>query len=163
MNADVRELCGVSAATANRILASFVAEGNLVKYHEGGHWAYRNHDKWSKKSTDGSILFCATITHSYSTKENIIAFKLSTDFSIYGVLGAMPLTSGQFAVKLPCLQGQRTRCPLPVERKNDAIILYIQLSAFQLTTRFILLLLFDCDIFKLPAIFNIYIFVGSVT
>lgn len=45
MNADVRELCGVSAATANRILASFVAEGNLVKYHEGGHWAYRNHDK----------------------------------------------------------------------------------------------------------------------
>ena len=116
-----------------------------------------------KKSTDGSILFCATITHSYSTKENIIAFKLSTDFSIYGVLGAMPLTSGQFAVKLPCLQGQRTRCPLPVERKNDAIILYIQLSAFQLTTRFILLLLFDCDIFKLPAIFNIYIFVGSVT
>ena len=45
MNADVRELCGVSAATANRILASFVAEGNLIKYHEGGHWAYRNHDK----------------------------------------------------------------------------------------------------------------------
>ncbi|KUE75247.1 hypothetical protein ASJ35_14660 [Ruthenibacterium lactatiformans] len=48
-------------------------------------------------------------------------------------------------------------------KENDAIILYIQLSAFQLTTRFILLLLFDCDIFKLPAIFNIYIFVGSVT
>ena len=45
MNADVRELFGVSAATANRILASFVAEGNLIKYHEGGHWAYRNHDK----------------------------------------------------------------------------------------------------------------------
>ena len=45
MNADVRELCGVSAATANRILASFVAGGNLIKYHEGGHWAYRNHDK----------------------------------------------------------------------------------------------------------------------
>ena len=45
MNADVRELCGVSAATANRILASFVAERNLIKYHEGGHWAYRNHDK----------------------------------------------------------------------------------------------------------------------
>jgi hypothetical protein len=21
------------------------AEGNLIKYHEGGHWAYRNHDK----------------------------------------------------------------------------------------------------------------------
>jgi len=40
MNADVRELCGVSAATANRILAGFVADGKLVKYREGGHWAY---------------------------------------------------------------------------------------------------------------------------
>ena len=42
MNADVRALCGVSAATANRILAGFAAEGNLVKYREGGHWAYKN-------------------------------------------------------------------------------------------------------------------------
>ena len=41
MNADVRNLCGVSAATANRILAGFAAEGKLVKYREGGHWAYR--------------------------------------------------------------------------------------------------------------------------
>ena len=40
MNADVRELCGVSVATANRILAGFVADGKLVKYREGGHWAY---------------------------------------------------------------------------------------------------------------------------
>ena len=40
MNADVRELCGVSGATANRILAGFVADGKLVKYREGGHWAY---------------------------------------------------------------------------------------------------------------------------
>ena len=37
MNADVRELCGVSVATANRILAGFVADGKLVKYREGGH------------------------------------------------------------------------------------------------------------------------------
>lgn len=29
MNADVRELCGVSAATANRILAELVEEGKL--------------------------------------------------------------------------------------------------------------------------------------
>ena len=42
MNADVRELCGVSAATANRILSSFVEERKLSKYLEGGHWAYRN-------------------------------------------------------------------------------------------------------------------------
>ena len=41
MNADVRALCGVSAATANRILAGLVSERKLVKYHEGGHWAYR--------------------------------------------------------------------------------------------------------------------------
>lgn len=41
MNADVRSLCGVSAATANRILASLVANGSLVKYREGGHWAYK--------------------------------------------------------------------------------------------------------------------------
>lgn len=40
MNADVRDLCGVSAATANRILSSFVEERKLSKYREGGHWAY---------------------------------------------------------------------------------------------------------------------------
>lgn len=40
MNADVRELCGVSAATANRILSSFVKGRKLSKYREGGHWAY---------------------------------------------------------------------------------------------------------------------------
>lgn len=40
-NADVRQLCGVSAATANRILVGFVAEGRLAKCQEGGHWAYR--------------------------------------------------------------------------------------------------------------------------
>ena len=41
MNADVRTLCGVSAATANRILATLSTEGKLVKYREGGHWAYK--------------------------------------------------------------------------------------------------------------------------
>ena len=41
MNADVRELCGVSAATANRILAGLVVKGNLAKYYEGSHWAYK--------------------------------------------------------------------------------------------------------------------------
>lgn len=40
MNADVRTLCGVSAATANRILAGLASGGKLVKYREGGHWAY---------------------------------------------------------------------------------------------------------------------------
>lgn len=44
-NADVRQLCGVSAATANRILAGFAAEGRLVKCREGGHWAYRQADQ----------------------------------------------------------------------------------------------------------------------
>ena len=41
MNADVRALCSVSAATANRILAGLAAEGKLVKYREGGHWGYK--------------------------------------------------------------------------------------------------------------------------
>ena len=40
MNADVRELCGVSAATANRILSGFVEKGKLSKYRESGHWVY---------------------------------------------------------------------------------------------------------------------------
>ena len=40
MNADVRALCGVSAATANRILAGFASKAKLAKYREGGHWAY---------------------------------------------------------------------------------------------------------------------------
>lgn len=41
MNADVRVLCGVSAATANRMLAGLSAEGKLVRCREGGHWAYK--------------------------------------------------------------------------------------------------------------------------
>lgn len=41
MNADVRELCGVSAATANRLLAGLVAEDKLKKWRNGGHWAYK--------------------------------------------------------------------------------------------------------------------------
>lgn len=41
MNADIRAICGVSAPTANRILAKRVAEGKLIKYHKGGHWVYK--------------------------------------------------------------------------------------------------------------------------
>ena len=41
MNADVRTLCGVSAATANRVLADLVAGRKLAKYREYGHWAYK--------------------------------------------------------------------------------------------------------------------------
>ena len=42
MNADVRELCGVSAATANRILNGLVVVGRVRKQRIGGHWAYFN-------------------------------------------------------------------------------------------------------------------------
>ena len=42
MNADVRRLCDVSSATANRVLAGFVVDGKIVKCREGGHWIYRN-------------------------------------------------------------------------------------------------------------------------
>lgn len=41
INADDRELCGVSAATANRVLAQFLAEEKLIKYCKDGHWAYK--------------------------------------------------------------------------------------------------------------------------
>ena len=41
MNADVRELCEVSAATANRLLTTLVKNGKLVKAHQEGHWGYR--------------------------------------------------------------------------------------------------------------------------
>lgn len=45
MNADVRELCGVSAATANRILAKLVAEDKLQKCRIRGHWTYFRNGK----------------------------------------------------------------------------------------------------------------------
>ena len=41
MNADVPELCVVSAATANRMLSSLVMGGILIKYQQNGHWAYK--------------------------------------------------------------------------------------------------------------------------
>ena len=41
MNADIRALCDVSAATANRILTGLTIEGKLIRCREGGHWAYR--------------------------------------------------------------------------------------------------------------------------
>jgi len=41
MNADVQRLCGVSAATANRILKDLVANGKLTQCRISGHWAYR--------------------------------------------------------------------------------------------------------------------------
>ena len=41
MNADVRKLCGISAATANRILAKFTDENLLVKNRKNGHWVYK--------------------------------------------------------------------------------------------------------------------------
>lgn len=41
INADVRKLCGVSAATANRILISLTKEGKIIKCQIAGHWAYK--------------------------------------------------------------------------------------------------------------------------
>ena len=40
MNADVRALCDVSAATANRILTGLASEGKLTQCRQKGHWAY---------------------------------------------------------------------------------------------------------------------------
>ena len=41
MNADVRELCDVSAATANRILTELSNAGRLSRSRAAGHWVYR--------------------------------------------------------------------------------------------------------------------------
>ena len=41
-NADVRELCGVSATTANRILTRFVLNDRLKRYQIKGHWVYQS-------------------------------------------------------------------------------------------------------------------------
>ena len=41
MNADVRALCGVSSATANRLLVNLVANNKLLKCREGSHWVYK--------------------------------------------------------------------------------------------------------------------------
>ena len=42
-NADVREICNVSAATANRVLSNLVRSNKLVKCRNGGVWAYHLH------------------------------------------------------------------------------------------------------------------------
>lgn len=41
MNADVRNLCGVSAPTANRILADLVNEKKIIRCRAHGHWVYK--------------------------------------------------------------------------------------------------------------------------
>lgn len=41
MNANVRSLCNVSPATANRILVDLVTQDILVKCHVNGHWVYK--------------------------------------------------------------------------------------------------------------------------
>ena len=41
MNADVRKLCNVSPATANRILVELVEKEQLIKCRVAGHWGYR--------------------------------------------------------------------------------------------------------------------------
>ena len=41
MNADVRTLCGVSAPTANRILAGLVNEKKIIRCRARGHWVYK--------------------------------------------------------------------------------------------------------------------------
>ena len=40
MNGDVRELCGVSAATSNRILTNLTEAKKLRKFMINGHWGY---------------------------------------------------------------------------------------------------------------------------
>lgn len=41
MNADVREMCGVSAAIANKILDRLASEKKIIKSRVIGHWKYK--------------------------------------------------------------------------------------------------------------------------
>lgn len=45
MNADARELCDVSAATANRILVRMTEDRKLTKVWVAGHWKYKHSSK----------------------------------------------------------------------------------------------------------------------
>ena len=55
MNADVRALCSVSSATANRILSNLVEEGKLYKCLEHGHWVYKlGYPRCTKGNTPAS-------------------------------------------------------------------------------------------------------------
>ena len=45
MNADVRALCNVSAATANRILVRMTEDRKLTKVWVAGHWKYKHSSK----------------------------------------------------------------------------------------------------------------------
>lgn len=40
-NKNVRELCGVSSSTANRILNAMLEKGSLIKFKNGKHWSYK--------------------------------------------------------------------------------------------------------------------------
>lgn len=56
MNADVRELCGVSAATANWILVGCAAGKKLTKCRKGSYWVYVSCDKWIEFSAPNAAI-----------------------------------------------------------------------------------------------------------
>lgn len=41
INADVRELCEVSTAMANRILSNLVEKGTIIRDRKKSHWVYK--------------------------------------------------------------------------------------------------------------------------
>ena len=79
------------------------------------------------------------------------------DSMVRRVLGSLLPNERAFVLTNAVLARTAHALSFTCRKKNSAILRFIQLSAFQLPTRFILLLLFDCDIFKLPAIFNLCI------
>ena len=66
MNADVRELCEVSSATANRILAGLVEEGKLYKARVNGHWVYQSSNRYENLPTIAQNLLYPFIPFSKS-------------------------------------------------------------------------------------------------
>ena len=71
MNADVRVLCGISSATASRILANLAADSKLIKHHHVGHWSYNRPYPTAHKARlyvriDGSNTPSTSITTTHS-------------------------------------------------------------------------------------------------
>ena len=58
MNADVRQLCSVSAVTANRILGKLVEASKLSKVLVGGHWKYVVPEICISRMKSGKLVPC---------------------------------------------------------------------------------------------------------
>lgn len=69
MNAEVRKMCSVSAATANQILATFTTKRKIVKYFNSSHWyTVQSHIEIRLLLSKKYASFNDNITHNSSMK-----------------------------------------------------------------------------------------------